>query len=66
MKQLVIFDLDGTLLNTIADLAASTNYALRGCGYPEHRVEEYLYFVGNGITNIIPNTIPTTLAPTTV
>ena len=58
MKQLVIFDLDGTLLNTIADLAASTNYALRGCGYPEHRVEEYLYFVGNGITKLFERALP--------
>ena len=58
MKQLVIFDLDGTLLNTIADLAASTNYALRGCGFPEHRVEEYLYFVGNGITKLFERALP--------
>ena len=58
MKQLVIFDLDGTLLNTIADLAASTNYALRGCGYREHRVGEYLYFVGNGITKLFERALP--------
>lgn len=36
MKKLVIFDLDGTLLNTIADLAAASNYALEQCGYPTH------------------------------
>ena len=36
MKKLVIFDLDGTLLNTIADLAHSTNYALNKLGYPTH------------------------------
>lgn len=58
MKQLVIFDLDGTLLNTIADLATSTNYALRRCGFPEHRVEEYLYFVGNGITKLFERALP--------
>lgn len=58
MKQLVIFDLDGTLLNTIADLAGSTNYALRRCGFPEHRVEEYLYFVGNGITKLFERALP--------
>ena len=52
MKELVIFDLDGTLLNTIADLAISTNYALRRCGFPEHREEEYFHFVGNGITTV--------------
>ena len=39
MKKLVIFDLDGTLLNTIADLAHSTNYALNKLGYPTHEVE---------------------------
>ena len=36
MKKLVIFDLDGTLLNTIADLAQSTNHALEALGYPTH------------------------------
>lgn len=45
----VIFDLDGTLADTLADLAASANYALKALGYPEHEVEEYRYFVGNGI-----------------
>ena len=58
MKRLVIFDLDGTLLNTIADLAESTNYALRCCGFPEHGVEEYLYFVGNGITKLFERALP--------
>ena len=58
MKQLVIFDLDGTLLNTIADLAMSTNYALRCCGFPEHEVQEYLYFVGNGITKLFERALP--------
>ena len=58
MKRLVIFDLDGTLLNTIADLAMSTNYALRCCGFPEHEVQEYLYFVGNGITKLFERALP--------
>ena len=40
MKKLVIFDLDGTLLNTIADLAAATNQALQYYGYPTHEMEE--------------------------
>ena len=39
MKKLVIFDLDGTLLNTIADLAAAANYALQQLGYPPHPVD---------------------------
>ncbi len=49
MKKLVIFDLDGTLLNTIADLAHSTNYALNKLGYPTHDTEKYNFMVGNGI-----------------
>ncbi len=58
MKKLVIFDLDGTLLNTIADLATSTNYALQQCGFPEHCVEAYLHFVGNGITKLFERALP--------
>ncbi|WP_290394002.1 HAD hydrolase-like protein, partial [uncultured Duncaniella sp.] len=38
MKQLIIFDLDGTLLNTIADLGTATNHALRACGFPQHNL----------------------------
>lgn len=41
MKKLFIFDLYGTLLNTIADLARSTNHALRKLEYPTHEMEEY-------------------------
>ena len=52
MKKLVIFDLDGTLLNTIADLAHSTNYALNKLGYPTHDVEKYNFMVGNGINKL--------------
>ncbi|BEG97979.1 HAD family hydrolase [Bacteroides sedimenti] len=58
MKKLVIFDLDGTLLNTIADLAQSTNYALKECGFPEHEEEEYKYFVGNGIYKLFERALP--------
>lgn len=58
MKRLVIFDLDGTLLNTIADLAGSTNYALRCCGFPEHAEEAYFHFVGNGITKLFERALP--------
>ena len=43
-----IFDLDGTLLNTLNDLAASTNYALRSVNLPEHSVDDVRRFVGNG------------------
>ena len=58
MKRLIIFDLDGTLLNTIADLAGSTNYALRCCGFPEHAEEAYFHFVGNGITKLFERALP--------
>ncbi|MCM1292294.1 MAG: HAD family hydrolase [Bacteroides sp.] len=55
---LVIFDLDGTLLNTIADLAAAANYALRTAGYPEHSPAAYPYFVGNGVTRLLERVLP--------
>ena len=58
MKRLVIFDLDGTLLNTIADLSAATNYALQTCGFPVHDIDSYRYFVGNGITKLIERALP--------
>ena len=58
MKKLVIFDLDGTLLNTIADLAASTNQALRHFCYPEHPTEAYRFFVGNGINKLFERALP--------
>ncbi|MBR2624411.1 MAG: HAD family hydrolase [Paludibacteraceae bacterium] len=57
-KKLVIFDLDGTLLDTIADLAAATNYALRTLGYPQHDVEAYKMFVGNGIGMLFHRALP--------
>lgn len=58
MKKLVIFDLDGTLLNTIADLAESTNHALKENGFPEHDIEVYNYFVGNGINKLFERALP--------
>lgn len=58
MKKLVIFDLDGTLLNTIADLAAATNQALRHFGYPTHETEAYRFFVGNGINKLFERALP--------
>ncbi len=58
MKKLVIFDLDGTLLNTIADLANSTNYALQQCGFPQHATSEYRFFVGNGINKLFERALP--------
>lgn len=58
MKRLCIFDLDGTLLNSIADLADATNAALTDCGFPTHPVETYPMMVGNGITRLIERALP--------
>ena len=58
MFKAVIFDLDGTLLNTIDDLADAGNYALRDQGFPTHPVEKYKYFVGNGIPKLIERIVP--------
>ncbi len=53
MKKLVIFDLDGTLLDTIADLGTACNYALEKKGYRRHPLAVYPYMVGNGIRKLI-------------
>ena len=58
MKRLVIFDLDGTLVNTIADLAQSTNHALRELGYPTHEETEFKMMVGNGINKLFERALP--------
>lgn len=58
MKKLVIFDLDGTLLNTIADLAQSTNHALNTLGYPTHEESAYNFMVGNGINKLFERALP--------
>ncbi len=58
MKKTVIFDLDGTLLNTLDDLADSTNYALSKFGYPTRTIEEVRQFVGNGVAKLIERAIP--------
>ena len=58
MKKAVIFDLDGTLLNTLDDLADSTNYALAKFGYPTRTIEEVQQFVGNGVAKLIERAIP--------
>jgi len=54
----VIFDLDGTVLDTIADLAAATNHALEMHGYPQHSVEAVRRMVGNGVANLILRAAP--------
>ena len=62
MYKTYIFDLDGTLLNTIGDLAASTNYALRQYRMPEHTIDDVRRFVGNGVGKLIERAIPEGLA----
>ena len=58
MKKLVIFDLDGTLLNTIDDLGAAANYALEQCGFPTHQISSYPFFVGNGVKRLLERVLP--------
>ncbi len=58
MKKLVLFDLDGTLIDSIEDLADSGNYALKQCGLPLHTVEEYKYIVGDGVDTKILRCLP--------
>ena len=55
-----VFDLDGTLLDTLADLADSTNAALAAAGHPPHPIDAYRYFIGNGIENLVRCALPAT------
>lgn len=54
----VVFDLDGTLMNTLEDLADSTNYALAQYGFPKRSLEEVRQFVGNGVRRLIERAVP--------
>ena len=56
--QLAIFDLDGTLLDTLEDLADSTNYIMQKFGYPERTIKEVRNFVGNGIRKLLERSAP--------
>ena len=58
MKTGILFDLDGTLLDTLEDLLSATNYALRSCGYPERTLPELRRFVGNGARNQMRLSLP--------
>ena len=53
-----MLDLDGTLLNTLRDLADSANSVMAGSGFPQHEVEAYRYFVGNGIKILASKALP--------
>jgi phosphoglycolate phosphatase len=57
-RKAVIFDLDGTLLDTLDDLADSTNTVLKQHGFPTHDREAYRYYVGDGIINLIMRSLP--------
>ena len=56
--EVYIFDLDGTLLDTLNDLAASVNYALRMHGMPEHSIDDVRRFVGNGVRLLMERAVP--------
>ncbi len=58
MKKFVIFDLDGTLLNTLEDLKDSTNYAMCNFGYQKRTLDEVRSFVGNGVRKLIERAVP--------
>ena len=55
---IIIFDLDGTLINTIDDLGQACNHALAACGFPRHKIEDYPRLVGNGINKLIERALP--------
>lgn len=58
MFSLAIFDLDGTLLNTLEDLHAAVNFALRRFGFPERTVNEVRSFIGNGVVKLMERSVP--------
>lgn len=58
MIKLVIFDLDGTLLDTVKDLGHATNFALRECGFPERPINDYYKLCGRGIYNLFRGAVP--------
>lgn len=58
MYQLAIFDLDGTLINSIEDLADAVNYSLQIMHYPTHPVSSYYYFVGDGVKKLCERALP--------
>ena len=57
-RRAVVFDLDGTLLNSLADLAASMNRTLTRHGHPTHPVDAYRWFIGDGVENLARRALP--------
>lgn len=58
MYQACLFDLDGTLVNSLADLAQATNHALNVLGHPTHDTPRYRYFVGDGVAKLLERALP--------
>lgn len=58
MTKLVIFDLDGTLIDSVADLGHAVNYALDRQGYPTHKIESYYMMIGGGVRNLALKALP--------
>jgi phosphoglycolate phosphatase len=56
----IIFDLDGTLVNSLEDIADSMNSVLQGLNYPTHSYDEYQYFIGSGLRNLVSKAMPST------
>ena len=56
--RLVIFDLDGTLIDSLADLGEAVNHAMRLAGFPEHSLQEYRKMVGHGVRNLVMQALP--------
>ncbi len=58
MIKALLFDLDGTLVNSLFDLSCSTNFALEKMGFPPHETEKFKYFVGDGMSKLIERALP--------
>ena len=63
-KKAIIFDLDGTLLNSLIDIAESVNYVLEKHNFPTHNIEDYKYMIGNGIQVLIEKALPNNISKT--
>ncbi len=56
--KLAVFDMDGTILNTLEDITNAINHALRVNGYPEHTIDEVRFYVGNGLAKLVERALP--------
>lgn len=56
--KVAIFDLDGTLVNSLADIAEAANHAMKQLGFPTHELDKFNYFVGDGLKELIPRVLP--------